>query len=762
MVRRPVRSLAVLAAVSALSVPVALAASQAAVAAPSARAAAQQAGVVLTITNMTPRQAVPTSTITVTGTLRNESQQQLSGMIVQLLSSTTPVSNVTQIEAGASEPDLPDRSVPGASWQTTGQIKPGEVVRWSIHVKAKAIGMTSFGAYPLVAQAQPTQAQSSSLTDLSLGAATTYLPYTPAKKGQYGSSIPARTKISWVWPLIDKPLTAAGQNACHGSQAQTLAASLGSSGRLGQLVTAAANGSRTAITWAIDPALLADVKALTACRSSQPKWAAAASSWLSQLRKLSSAQPVFVVPYGDPDVAALIGAGHESDVSQAFRDGGSIGSKILGRDVSAGTATGQPAAQGHTSSIAWPADGIPGDSAGDDAGGAVLEYLASYGIQTLLLPSSYLPTEHATVLRTPVNGTYMKLMLANDSLTQLLAARGSAGQSAFATVQEFLAATALLAKQNPGEPIVVAPPQRWAPTSGLASDLLAVTSSASWLRPASLASLTSSKNIRVLTALPSERGHRGLQPTEARVLRRVDDALAKLELLRAKPDGNDYLPMLAAESSAWQGTPKVALGALRALEQRILRQLTQGVQIESEQRFTLGGLKGSVPVSVDNTLGFQVVVKLMVGYKSSSGITITVSPGGAVSQRGLVTIPPRTVVTVHLRVQATTVGTTTVTLGLANSKGQSLLGSPTQQLTIQATQVGVLGVIIFAVALGIVLIAMAARAARRGRLAPAPEQATDPGRATEHADDGPAPPPEPDTVMAERTELGAAGAPGRD
>lgn len=768
--RRPYRSLAVIVAVSAISMPVALLASQAAIAAPSAGAAARvaaqsQASVVLTITSMTPRQAAPGSTIAVTGTLRNASQHQLSDLTVQLLSSATPVSTVAEIEEGASEPYLLGaiRSVPGTSWQTRGQLKPGAVVPWSIHVKAKAIGMTNFGVYPLVAQAQSTQAQST-LTGLPLATATTYLPYTPAKKGPYRSSIPARTKISWVWPLMDKPLTGAGQGACHGPQAQTLAASLGRGGRLGQLVTAAANGSRAEITWAIDPALLADVQALTACGSSQPKWAAAASNWLNKVRQLSSAQPMFVAPYGDPDVAALIGARHESDVSQAFSDGGSIGSKILRRDVSAGTATGQPASQGRTSSIAWPADGIPGDSAGDDAGGAVLENLASYGIQTLLLPSSYLSAEHATVLRTPVNGSYMKLLLANESLTRLLGTGGSTADSAFATAQEFLAATALLAKQRPGQPIVVAPQQRWAPAPGLAADLLAVTGSASWLSPASLTSLTSGKKLPVLTPLPSERRHRMLNGKEAQLLRRVDGALAKLELLRARSDSNDYLPLFAAESSAWQGTPKVVLGALRALEQRIRRQLTQGVQIESEQRFTLGGLKGNVPVSIDNTLNYAVAVRLrlLVDPSQSGGITITVSPGGAVNRTGLVTIAPHNVVTVRLRVQATHVGATTVTLSLENSKGGALLGSSAQQMTLQATQVGVLGVIIFAVALGIFLIATAARAARRGRLAPAADQPTDPGLAAEHADDRPAAPPEPDTVMAERTELGAAGAPGRD
>ena len=169
-----------------------------------------------------------------------------------------------------------------------------------------------------------------------------------------------------------------------------------------------------------------------------------------------------------------------------------------------------------------------------------------------------------------------------------------------------------------------------------------------------------------------------------------------------------------------------------------------------------------MPVSIDNTLGDQVAVRLDVDYSQNSGIKITISPGGVVSRNGLVTIPAHNVVTVRLRVQAAEVGATAVTLSLENRNRQPLLDSPTQRMTIQATQVGVLGVIIFAVALGIFLIATAARAARRGRPAPATDQAADPGLAAEQADHRPAAPPEPDTVMAERTELGAAGTPGRD
>lgn len=254
-----------------------------------------------------------------------------------------------------------------------------------------------------------------------------------------------------------------------------------------------------------------------------------------------------------------------------------------------------------------------------------------------------------------------------------------------------------------------------------------------------------------------------LNRREIRVLRRVDAKIAQLQFLKATPGSAVFLSLAAAESSAWQGKSKAhALAALNALGQRIAQQLRQGVQIEAEPRITLGGLKGSVPVSIDNTLSYTVAVRLDVDYDQSTGIKIAVSPGGVVSRSGLVTIPARNVVTVRLRVQATEVGATAVTLSLLDRKWQPLPGSPSQRMTIQATQVGVLGVIIFAVALGIFLIATAARAARRGRPAPAADEGTGPGLAASQADDRPAAPPEPDTVVPERTELGAASTPGRD
>ena len=352
----------------------------------------------------------------------------------------------------------------------------------------------------------------------------------------------------------------------------------------------------------------------------------------------------------------------------------------------------------------------------------------------------------------------MKLLLANDSITGLLAAGGSTADSAFATAQAFLAETALLAQQSAGQPIVVAPPQRWTPAPRLAADLLAVSGSASWLSPASLTSLTSPKNIKVLKYLPSRPEPRRMNAREARVLGRVDSEIAQLHALQASPDPADYLPVWVAESSAWHGKSKsAALMALRALRAAYPPPAEAGRAGRGRTADHTRRAEGQRAGVDRQHAGLLVAVRLDLDYNPSTGMRITVSPGGAASQQGLVTIQPHNVVTVRLRVQAAEVGSTAVMLSLENRNGNSLPDSPAQRMTIQATQVGVLGVIIFAVALGIFLIATAARAARRGHPAPATDQATEPGLAAGQAADRPAPPPEPDTVMAERTELGAAG-----
>lgn len=742
MARRAGSALAAVCALAAVAAPVLLlgvGAEPAAAGTTGASGVASQSPVSVEITGMTPQEAGPRSTITVTGVLTNTSQQQISHLSVQLLSSGVPITSSAELQPAAAELDgIASMPLTGASWPMSGELQPRASASWSIRFKASAIGMTTFGVYPVAAQAEST------LLQVPLATAMTYLPYVPSRKGPDASTIPARAKISWVWPLMDAPLLGEPwQNVCTNPKAADLARSLGSTGRLGQLLAAPAGGSGE-LTWAVDPALLADVQALASCRHSQPQWAKAARAWLAEFRRVSKSQPLFLTAYADPNVSALISAGHAADVRRAFQLGRAVGGKILDRDMSPSvSASGADDATG----IAWPADGI--------AGYPTVENLAAAdGIRTLLLSGSSSSDSGPTVTRVLNSlGGYMTVVQADQTITSILGSGGSKPSSAFGTAQEYLAQTALLAQQDPGQPIVVAPPRRWTPATGLPADVLADTAAAPWLSSASLDSLTTGKHVATGN-LPATTGtHHHLRKAELRQLSQVDQEIGQLETIKATPDLQEYLAVAVIESSAWQGSSKSAAMAMLAKVRARIASLEAAVQIVAGTRVTLGGLKGSVPISIDNRLSTAVQVRLKLQFSQSSDVKITEDPGG------LITVPAHTAQTVRLKVQATKVGTTAITLSLQNRNYQALSATP-RRMTVQATQVGVLGVIIFAVALGVLLIAYGARAARGGRRAA--QDATAPGEAGDQGAEAPTGPDaaaersergaEPDTVMAERTD----------
>ena len=773
MARRPASVLIATLGVGMLALPaVLLGGQQPAAAAAGAGQQQSQSPATITISAMTPQWAKPTSTITVSGTVRNTSGQRDARVTVQLLGSAAPVTSVAQLELNASLAYSPaTTTLPGAVWQSSGQLAPGTAADWSIRVPASALGMTAFGVYPLAAEAE-------SAYGSVLATTTTYLPYEPARKGPYASTRPSPAQTAWLWPLIDVPLlNEPWQGNCSGQQAGALAQSLGN-GRLSQLVgagaltqtteslAAAAGRSRAAahtgaappqsladydgVTWVVDPALLANVQALTTCGAAQPRWAKAASAWLAELKTVTAGRPLTVTPYGDPNVVALTATGHGADVRRSFEFGQNLAGQILNRNVSPSPSSGDQGTVAQAAGIAWPAGGVPGYG--------TLETLANVdGVNTLVLSSAAFPGAQTSVLKTlDGGGSYMTAMLASQSLTQLLGSPGATAGPAFATAQQFLAETALLAQRVPSQPIVVAPPQRWDPSAGLAADLLADTATAPWLSPVSLTSLTSAKGIPSVPTQDWPTGSLGPSPVsgpyEQHEIRVLDRGLTQLQSIRARPNNDLYLAISAVESSAWPGTSQDIVQAMLATMSDRITFEQQGVKVIAEKRITLGGLKGSVPVSVDNSLGYAVKVQLQLQYSQASGTRITPVA------HGLITVPPHTAQTVRLRVQAAKVGSTTVTLLLASPDGQLL--SSSQRVTIQTTRVGVLGIIICAAALGVFLIASAARALRRGRPVTATDQPGDSRPSDDHDGEGGAERAEPDTVNAARSELGAAGKPG--
>ncbi len=223
---------------------------------------------------------------------------------------------------------------------------------------------------------------------------------------------------------------------------------------------------------------------LAACGSRQPQWSKAAAAWLAELITATAGQPVFATPYGDVNLTALIAQGHSADVARAFELGRTVASTDLRRNLNPSADSNQ------ATGIAWPPGGTASFAATPE------NLAASSGVSSLVLAASDLPAAQATVAKAvdgggSVNGggSYVTLLLADDSLTQLLTSSGGGQAGVFATSQDFLAQTALLAREK-SQPIIVAPPQRWNPPAGLADDLLEGTASAPWLSPVTLNSLT--------------------------------------------------------------------------------------------------------------------------------------------------------------------------------------------------------------------------------------------------------------------------------
>jgi hypothetical protein len=708
-VRRPARIAAAIAIAVAIA-PAALALAAAGPAAAGAGRGRQPGGelpVSLAITSVSPGYVAPGKPVIVIGTMTNTSRAPITGLTVQLRSSRTPFHSRGELQFYADGEAIADSPVPGAVAPIPGTLAPHQTATWSVHLRAAQLGLNVFGVYPLAAEAD-SAAGTALVTD------RTFLPFWPGKH-------PAvRQHIGWIWPLTSEPQ----QSACRGLLTNSLAGSLGVGGRLSGLLAAGRAYTPSAhLTWAIDPALLSSAKTMTGpyhfgatatCTHARKRPASqAAKDWLAGLKAATAGQPVLITPYADVDVAALSRHGMEGDLASAFAAGRSAATRILGRNFSASPgAAACPGGSQQLTALAWPAGGI--------ANYGVLNSLACRGIRTVVLDSTTMPPTAlqnftpSAVTTTPTGvGPRMHVLLADDAITQILgtANHGPAplGES-FAVAQRFLAETAMIAAERPSlaRSIVIAPPRRWDPPPGLASKLLADTVSAPWLRPVSLPALAGADSGlgQVQRRLRPETSKGELGVTLLRRIKRLDRSAALLQGIRVTKDQALSTALLAAESSQWRGDGARA----RNLADRISAYLSsqqRSIGIIGPDRVTLGGLSGTLPVSISNGLSYPVHVRLAVTLPGDGRITVSAPPQA-------VTVRAGTEVTLKLHVRAATVGSTTIRLSLRTPEGAPLPGRPVA-LTVQATHFGTLALVIIGTALGVFVLTSARRAFTRGR-----------------------------------------------
>ena len=680
-------------------------------------AAARQAGgvpVSLAITSVSPDIASPGKPVTVTGTLTNISDSQLSGLSISLRSSESAFTSRTALLEYANDATQNDSWL-GVGTDLKGPLAPRSTVTWKVTLPGNQLPMKVFGVYPLAAE-----------VDSVLGPLTvsrTFLPFWPGTKSL---GDPRPQDVAWIWPLIDQPR----QGRCLGLLNNGLAASFGGGGRLDGLLLAGRSYSQSAqLTWAIDPALLANagtmskayaVGGVAGCHGpSRPggpdslrtaQASLPARAWLAGVESATAGQQVFVTPYDDADIAALTRYNLYYDQDRAFTEGRALARQTLGRDFT--STAGGTAADAY--GIAWPADG--------SANRADLVHLAaSDKISTVVLDSATMPpppqlTFTPSAQTTAPDGTPsgMRVLVSDDTITQLIgsASATSGAATRFSVEQRFLAETAMIAAERPNwaRSIVVAPPRRWDPPAGLASDLLYETVHAPWLRPVSLASLAAVKHpagqvprqdppMKVSGAQLSQS-----LVTQVRQLDRQVQVLGSIQATQS-PSAVPGLDrgVFAIESAAWRARRRAGQQALADQISAVLTSEEHRLKIVVTAREQLTGKTGTVPVSLLNRLPYKVRVRLRA------------DPGGGVTvknQPPTVTVGAGEQVIVKLQITASGVGSTNLTLSLLTPDGTPIPDARTS-MTIQATHYGTLALVIIAAVLGVFMISSGIRTFRR-------------------------------------------------
>lgn len=662
----------------------------------------------VSIVSVSPQFAQPGKTIEVKGTITNHTGGSLSGVRVELLTSLAGFSSRSVMEdfAAGHEDGLAGSVIgaPGATWTMPPgkQLASGATTTWSASFPARAAGYQQFGVYPLLAQAM-------TAGFAALGSDRTLLPYWPGS----GAAAPKQVDVSWIMPLIDTPQ----EGACRRTlSTDELASSLAPGGRLETLLAAGkAYGTAADLTWAVDPALLADADTMTQRYKvdSQPGGNAActdttvhpasspAASWLAQLRAAAGSEPLFVTPYADPDVSAMSHSGLDAQLSQAYLLGDAEAAKVLG-------------ITSPEEGIAWP----PGGTADN----GTLTSLARDGRVTATVLASaemppqqgYAPDDAVTSVTTGIS-TSMTVLLADSEITGLLgeASPRDSAASQFDLGQDFLAETAMIVAEAPysatARSVVIAPPSGWDPSAAEAAQLLSASSSAPWLKPVALGDLAKTPPSQVSRQKPPAYQRAPLE-LSASYMRQVKSASASASLLQSllyKPADSDLLPqaVLAAESAAWDGRAgKAGLTRLRVL-QSYLRDNVNQVRIISGNKVLLAGNSGSFPVSVSNGLPYAIQVKVVATPSSRSSLSVDANVPATV-------VAPGQTAVVRVKVHSAALGSTQVQLRLATSTGQLVPGAASS-ITLESTRYGRALLVLIGGALGVLVLASVVRWARR-------------------------------------------------
>lgn len=261
------------------------------------------------------------------GTVTNRSHQLWRHVNVQTVTSQVPITDpATLAEAAATEPDTTfgARLTAPNTFAQVGDIRPGQTIAFDIRVPRRLLNITGApGVYWIGVHALGTA--NGTRDQVADGRARTFIPLLAPRH------VPGRTGVSLVLPVRAHLGRSADGTVAH---PRRLARSMSPDGRLGRIEALGRRAGPLPVTWLVDPALLDTADALAHGRpgldvgrapapgqpTSSPSPSAQAAPravldnqdqadarhWLTRMTSLMSSSSPLALPYGDPDVSALV------------------------------------------------------------------------------------------------------------------------------------------------------------------------------------------------------------------------------------------------------------------------------------------------------------------------------------------------------------------------------------------------------------------------------------------------------------------------
>jgi hypothetical protein len=569
----------------------------------------------------------------------------------------------------------PDPAQAGAPRQVSTTLQVGGQKPWSLALSVRQMGLRTFGVYPISVEVL-------NAANVVLGHQRTFVTYYPT------GTAAQRTKIAWVWPLIDQPHRADDATFVD----DRLERQLGSGGRLSNLVAAAAQ-TTTPLSWLIDPSLvddathMGDTDGYTITNNVKRSQSVAANDWLTSLHSAVNGDRLIATPYADPDVQALTQRRMSGDVKLAAQQG-----MIALRAARL---------SGATSSIAMPPDGL--------ADQATLASLVASGSHTILLSSAILPdsrletfTPDPTVNKT-VSHTNVKLVAYDDTLRKILGSDTTEPGGTILAEQRFLAETAMITGEAPQHPrtVVITPPRRWTPSPAFAKAVLNYTAKTPWLRPVQLSD--------VETLHPSgrtfqpQKGGGGLTKNYLTQVRDLRTDVRQFTSLFTPPTSDFTLGIPRTESSAWNGQSAAGKRVRDTLKKKLEKDSSK-IKVLNDG-ITMAGKSGRIPITISNGLDRGTVTIRLHAYSqnttrlrvNSVDRTLVLEPGH------------KDQVTLDMKASAN--GMAYVNLQLLDSRGEAFGGA--HVLHVRATGYGRTALLITGISLAVLFVGVAIRIMRR-------------------------------------------------